>query len=148
MRTRCAFLVTAVAIGMAALPSSASAAVVEQCGEGAGFSMGVPLPPGVVPPASPVGEPELNTGPSCSFQLQGFDCASFCRATVRASGTGLVAGRVSVFTPSGTSVNDCGPALNECEGSTDFRTDQGGFVRCSVSGVLAVFTAVSCEVRT
>lgn len=148
MRVRCAFLVAAIAIGAAVLPSSASAVIVDECSEGAGFSVGVPLPAGFVPPASPVGEPELSSGPNCTIQLQGPACDAGCRATVRASGTGLVAGRVSAFTTSATFRRDCGPALNGCEASTDFFSQGFAFIRCSVTGVLAAFTGVSCEVRT
>ena len=146
MRRFCVLVVVAVALGAAAVPSPASAAVVGQCSAGADFTIGIPVPSGAVPPAAPF-NPGLSSGPSCDIQLQSPACASGCLLVGSFGGTGLVSGRAQIAAGSQFSTAECGPALNGCQLVRQFSASSA-FIHCRVSGVVAAFTGVNCEVRT
>jgi hypothetical protein len=146
MRRFCVLVVVAVALGAAAVPSSASAAVVDQCSAGADFSIGIPVPSGAVPPAAPF-NPGLSSGPSCTIVVQSVACASGCLVLGAFGGTGVVAGRIQIFAANQSSTAECGPALNTCEVSRQFAASSA-FISCRVSGVVAALTGVNCQVRT
>lgn len=150
-------LVASLALAATAIvPSAASAQGTPDatCSEFATLSIGVPLPDGLIGPGvpSPVGQPDLTTGPGCTINLDPGDLsgASSITAKVVASGTGLVAGKVRVSTGFNTFSRDCGPSPTECQTETTAFSFSGGlsfaFVRCHVSGVVAALTGVRCDV--
>ena len=142
-----------------ALIAPAHAATLAQCTETGTASAGIPdlLSNSVV--GNPLvvnvplfGTPDLFTGPSCNFQVQGSGPME-ARLSVSAA-AGLVSGQMTIHTSDQFGGRQqtltCGPALSACQGSSLVFAPGTTFLfaRCSVSGVIGAFTGVACSINS
>lgn len=161
MRSRFISVVTASLAALAvavALPTPAQAAEAS-CFDSATVSAGVPdlltgsiigNPVTLNPPL--IGAPELFTGPSC--EVAGSSAGPLEAKLTVTSTAGLVAGQMVITTSSMAgsfqSKLTCGPSYLSCQASVPVFGAGGtasASARCSVSGVVAALTTVSCSLK-